>query len=362
MHWTKTAIKTIRSMSISHRNWNRAFSDSFAFLTASAMGEVVCITGPSRAGKSRLIRKLISMLDCGQISNEINIMPVVSVLATNCSVRGGFSTKEFTIRALEAVKHPIFGVVHNDYELEVKRLKLLARTSEGVLRLALEHALIQRQTRYFFIDEAQHIQYVLNNERHAAAILESWKCLAQSTGTTLVLVGAYPLLNILKLCPHMLGRKHQVHLPRYQYVENDLLAFSEIIEVYSELIVLPEGVESLNDWIDLLYEGSMGCIGLLEGWLRGALAYVDANDERVLTLAHLKAARRSKIEEAEISQEITEGEKVLGKAGGISYVSAVESSDLVVSNKKKINKKRGKPFRRSPKRYDIGDLNGGIEI
>lgn len=125
---------------------------------------------------------------------------------------------------------------------------------------------------------------------------------------------------------------------------------------------MPESVESLNDWIDLLYEGSMGCIGLLEGWLRGALAYVGANDEDVLTLARLKHARRSKIEEIEISREITEGEKVLGKADGFSYVSTYDSNKLIVNNKKKANKKRGKPFRRSPKRYGIGNINGGVAV
>lgn len=350
MSWPFATIETIKHMKISHRNWRFALNDSFAQLIASAEGEVVSITGPSRAGKSRLIVELVKSILGTEYNEDSGLVPAISILATNCSVGGTFSTKAFTIRALEEVKHPIYGVVHEDIEKEVKRLRLLERTPETVLRPALESALKMRQTRYIFIDEAQHIQYAQKGVKGSIAILESWKCLAQSTGTTLVLVGAYPLLNITKLCTHMLGRKHQVHLPRYRYEENDLMAFSEIIDAYSGLISLPSNVSGLEDWIEYLYEGSMGCIGLLEAWLRDALGLVISYGGDELTLDHLKMARRPVEEEKEIAAEIQMGEEML----------LIKKSDLRDESHNVVGfarKSIRKPFQRNPKRYGIGTRN-----
>lgn len=350
MSWPFEAIQKIKYMKISHRNWRFALNDAFALLIASAEGEVVTITGPSRGGKSRLIEELMQSIVGAEHDVESGIMPVINILATNCSVRGSFSTKAFTIRALEAIEHPIYGIAHADFEKEVKRQKLLERTSESVLRPALESAIKMRRTRYVFIDEAQHIQFAQKGTKDATAILESWKCLAQSTGTTLILVGAYPLLNITKLCTHMLGRKHQVHLPRYRYETNDLMAFSEIVDMYNDLIVLPADVPSLDHWLEYLYEGSMGCIGLLEVWLRDALALVISYGSDELSLEHIQMARRPAAEEKEIATEIEMGEKVL-----LCQTSELRDEDHNVVEF--VGKHISKPFQRNPKRYGIGARN-----
>lgn len=355
MHWAYKTIEIIKKKSIAHRNWRFALNDAFALLITSAMGEVICITGPSRAGKSRLIQALIKLIVGDIRLSDTENQVVVNILATNCSVGGLFSTKAFTIRALEAVRHPIYGIVHDDVEKEIKRLRLLERTPESVLRPALESALKIRKARYIFIDEAQHIEYAQRSLKGAEAILQSWKCLAQSTNTTLILVGAYPILELLKLCPHMLGRKHQIHLPRYGYKKNDLLAFTEIVDAYNAHVVLPKNVSSLEDWNEVLYEGSLGCIGLLEGWLRDALAHVISYGNDELTLEHFKLTRRPLSEEREIADEIVEGEAFLEKSDSelrdenYTIDPAPESSSSPTPKKRK-----GKPFQRNPKRYKIG--------
>jgi len=354
VHWSYAAIESIKKTMVSHRNWKYALNDTFAFLTVSDAGEVVCITGPSQAGKSQLIKTVSSLIVGEEIGINVGVMPVMYVLATNCSIRGSFSTKAFTIRALEAVKHPIYGIAYDDYIMESKRLKLLNRTSEGVLRQAFEHAIRQRKVRYIVIDEAQHIQYLMGNSAMPSAILESWKCLAQETNTTLVLVGAYPLLDIIRLCPHLLGRKQQVHLPRYSYVEEDLIAFSEIIDVYGQFVTLPPSVESLNEWAEILYEESMGCVGLLGRFLRGALTFVAANNDNTLTLNHLNAARRPAVEQREIAEEIRKGEGILGARTFEFYSNNVLENAEMDNAVKRVKKRKGKPFQRNPKRYEIG--------
>ena len=350
-------MKTIKNTRVAHKNWISTLNRAFAFMNVSMRGEIISITGPSRVGKSRLIKDLMNMVSGSSHVDDYGNMPVICIRATNSSRYGSFSTKDFIIRALSVLKHPIYGVPLSDNCAEAKRLKSLETTPEGVLRMALESIIKQRNTRYFFIDEPQHIQYVSNNQKVSGQVLDSWKCLAESTGVTLILVGAYPLLNVFKLCPHMLGRKHQVHFRRYHYNESDLLAFCEILESYSNGLLLPKGVNSLSSWIDELYDGSMGCIGHLEKWLRGSLALVLANDDQTLSLKHLRAARQPKIEEARLIEEITEGEEILGDSDVFDNTILTEAADKKGGCCKVKKTKKTHSFIKNPRRYEIGGRN-----
>ena len=349
MNWTKQSIDNISLESIPHRNWNRALSEAYSLMLASMPGDVLCITGPSRAGKSRLISELSGLMS-GEAPREDGTMPCVTILAENCSVRGAFSTKAFTIRGLEAVKHPIYGVNESGDNWGVIRYALLQKTAEGVLRPALETALKLRKTKYLFIDEAQHIIHAQSSDKGAAAILDSWKCLAQAAGIVLVLVGAYPLLNVLRLSPHLLGRKHQVHLPRYHENRGDIIAFREIVDTYSELIVMPRKARALSEWSETLYRGSLGCIGLLQAWLRRAIANADANKASVLRKEDIFSTRIPRSEFITILEEIAAGEAALEQVNE----SPEPPNDEPNAASPRPAGKKAKPFRKKPRRYAVG--------
>ena len=349
MTWAKESISIIARKRIPHRNWTSALSEAFSALNAATPGEVVCITGPSRAGKSRLIDELIDMINPPIGLRAEGIMPAVSVLATNCSIAGGFSTKSFTLRALKALEHPFYSIRDYEDEWDMEVLRRLDRTPETVLRIALEQSLISRKVKYLFIDETQHVMYARGKGNRAAeSILQSLKCLAQSTGTVLVLVGAYPLLEVLCDAPHMVGRKHQVHLPRYYNRIEDIRAYEQILREYSKDIILPSAVGSLCEWNEILYGETMGCIGLLCNWLRRALALVDARDDEELTLDHILETRRSAVDLEAIADEIVHGEKMLEPR--VNNIIKLEAKPKKISNKKK---RKRKAFQKKPKRYSI---------
>lgn len=342
MSWAQSAISEIKTIRIPHRNYERALSDAAAAVVASSPGELVCVTGPSRVGKSRLARELSDFL-VGENTNDAH-QPVVIVQASNCSVDGAFSTKAFSVRCLQAVRHPFYGVGNGDV-WEMERYRLLERTPESVLRPAFEEALIHRGTKFLFIDEAHHMRYARGKAWAATAILDSWKCLAADTGVVLVLIGAYPLLEVLQLSPHLLGRKHQVHFPRYYATREDLLAFEQILETYSSIIQLPRGVNSLRDWNDLLYQDAIGCIGLLERWLRKGLAKADSNQSNFLAKTYLLDTRTPTEERKRLAHEIAQGETLL------EAQSEVEIAETVVVPA--TPKRKGKPFTAKPRRYPV---------
>ncbi len=348
MSWIDHVLNEIKAQCIPHRNYRHAISDAMAALLASAPGEVVVITGPSRVGKSRLAGELVRLLAGGADQVLEDTMPIVSVQATNCSVDGSFSTKSFTVRCLEAVKHPFYGVGYGDDSWHTQRYRLLERTTESVLRPAFEHALRHRKTIYLIIDEAHHIRYCRGGDVDAAAILDSWKCLAAETRVVLVLVGAYPLINVLRLSSHLLGRKMQVHFPRYLADEDDLLIFEQILDSYSKLIRLPQAISSLRDWNEWLYMDTFGCIGLLSSWLRSGLAIAKSQNAAVLTEEHMRRARRPVAERQEMAKEIADGERALQAEGDLNMEPAPATG-----SQEKVRRGR-KPFRKRPRRYAIG--------
>ena len=311
-------VRAIAQRRVEHRNWLNAESAAFALLVAAKCGEVVNLIGPSRGGKTSLTRHLCGVIappnEATDVASPDRLMPAAYLLASNASTNGRFSSKSFTMQGLDALEHPIYSRAARG-EFYARRARGLDRTPEGQLRSAFIEALYHRQVRYLFIDELQHVRYAPGGDKAAAAILDSMKCLAEESGVILVLVGAYPILNVLSLSPHMEGRTHQVHLPRYRETEDDIRAFNGLLEGYNDVVPLASSVASLRDWTEVLFRGSLGCVGLLEMWLRDAVASLGADGR--LNLAHLERHRRSKHVLERLAREIADGEQLLASVGGI---------------------------------------------
>ncbi len=333
---------------IPHRNWQRALSEAFCVLSCASPGEVVCITGPSRAGKSLLIRRLIQLLIGEDRYEQTGMLPAVVVEAVNAGSHGTFSTKAFIQRMLEAVKHPLFSMRGQDLD-DILAMQKMDRSTEATLRIALEQALIARGVRFLFIDEAQHVRYASKDAQAAFAVMDSWKCLAQTSGLVIVFVGAYPILDILAKSPHLVGRKHQVHFPRYHAVEEDIEPFGVLLENYSDLINLDSSLNSLRDIAELMYEGSSGCIGLLKAWLKRADAIAMISGQKINENL-LRNTRLTDIDLNAIRTEILVGEQSLKR-------SSIEKQDSSFSNVETFaaSSGNGKPFQKKPSRESAGN-------
>lgn len=329
---------------IPHRNWQSALKESFALLVTAQPGDVVCVIGPSRCGKTRLSQRLSVLLSGGNQYEMTGELPVIEVEAANTGPHGTFSTKSFVHRLLEAVKHPILGQSLNE-ELLDKELELIHRRPEHELRIALERALRHRRTQYVFIDEAHHARYTTKD---SLAVLDSWKCLAQTAQVVLVLFGAYPMQDVIRDSPHMIGRKRTVHLARYQATKDDMTEFARIVQYYQEeLSDFLDNKLSLTQHLELLYEGSLGCIGLLRSWLRYAAAMAHAHDGKI-DYSSLLNTMLSDVDRKAIFQEIEQGEMSLS----ISHQS--RNPSLPLKREKAETKTKRKPFQRKPKRHPPG--------
>lgn len=338
---------------IPHRNWKFALSESFILISMASPGDVICIIGPSRVGKSRLLEELERMLNGGNNFEKTGILPVVRVRAVNQGNNGSFSTKAFAQHLLNESKHPIYGAFESKAEPKKKKLSF-EHTSEAMFMAAFAEAIVYRKIKFLFIDEAQHVVYASKNAMAPVAVMDSWKSFAEENKLVLIIVGAYPVLPITSKSTHMVGRIQRVHFPRYFETKNDLEEFRDIVLAYQEIMNLQDSIGSLEDHLEMLYKGSLGCIGLLRKWLKTASLYAAAVDESI-SMSTLHRAAPSASDYDVVRKEIVEGEHFLR---GIFDSPAEEKpkSKAVTSKSERPKKKsNSKPFQRKPKRIQANN-------
>lgn len=345
-HWSERAVDAIRQQCISHDFYKKTVWRAFNSIDVCCPGEVVLIVGPTRVGKSRAIADVRDLLVGPQDRLGDGQMPFVTVTAGNQSTRGQFSTLSLFVDGLRAMQHPVYGVAHNDDPWGEKRLRLLLRTPERLLTDAFKTALKMRGTRFLAIDEAHHVQYAPGAAGTEAAILDSWKCLAQQTGLILVLVGDYSLRGMLRESTHMLGRSRSIEFPRYNGSRpTESETFHRVLKTFSECINFYKS-ESLCTWHDLMMEGSLGCVGQLSRWLRDALGQTREEKSPVLSLRHLQESIQSRNDLACFAEKILHGEEPKEHEGqvvaGGRPVRAVRGAG---SNDKR------RPFQARPRRH-----------
>lgn len=344
---------------IAHRNWKMALSETFSLVSLASPGDVICLTGPSRGGKSRLATEVKFMLSNGHDSDATGILPVVYLRAVNQGTNGAFSTKEFSQRLLSAVRHPIF----NDNFIGGKKRGLIDAydsTSEAAYMRAFSQAIAQRKIRYLFIDEAQHVVYVSKDAMAPVAVMDSWKSFAEENNLVLVIIGAYPVLQIISRSTHMVGRIQRVHLPRYLENEADLEEFRNIILAYQDKMTIDPRLGCLDDHLETLYRGSLGCIGLLRKWLKTASIFAHAAGENV-SMDSLVRAAPSAYELNLVRKEIQEGESFLKCFYNAQASEIVTTAYSFSDSPEPKRKSKRKPFQRNPKRIaanNRGSLGG----
>ncbi len=334
------SIKRLSELKIPHRNWLEALNQVYALLLTVSPGEVVCITGPSRAGKTRLIDELEALLVGDNVASGTGVMPVVRTIAVNSGRHGTFSTKSFAKGLLKAVEHPIYAAQ------DIAAIAKLDKLSEDTLRQAFEKAAKARGVKYLFIDEAQHARYVGKDAQGAYAVMDSWKCMAQVSGIILIVVGAYPILEIIRKSPHMVGRKYQVNLGRYQLNQEDLIEFKSILNHYGSEIGC---LDILFENLELLYKGSLGCIGLVRSWLLRAAAL---SSVRKVNFSYdvLIETKPSDDDLISLASEIENGELLLNSPIFDDQLEE-EVTEIELDKKPKAKpKSKAKPFNRKAER------------
>src|ERR1700746_2932121 len=274
-------------------------------------GSIVMVFGPTGVGKTTLrlkIQHLLSEQTREAMETDWERMPFASIEAA-APDNGAFSWRDYYRRLLMAMAEPML-----DHKVKPDpRCRPLVppltsnRGTATELRHAVESAILHRRPSVVMIDEAQHLTRMVSG-RKLMDQLDVIKSLANCTGTTHVLLGTYELLVLRHLSGQLGRRTVDVHFRRYRGNDPaDMHIFKNVVATFQNHLPLPEESDLVSLW-EFLYEGSVGCIGILKEWLQRAL--ILALDEKCssLTEHHVESTALSAAQCEKIAIEAHEGE------------------------------------------------------
>lgn len=256
--------------------------------------QIIHLYGCTSVGKSTLLRRIeraVTRVARTEMQGDPDLIPISGVIILPPN-QATFNWRDVYLLTMGALGQPPALVS----KLEPKRLQFQPHESVAPapklprqeLRLNMVATLKRRRVKVLLYDEAQHFQRV-TRAQHLQNQMDNLKWLAEETGTTIVLIGTYDLLNLVDLSGQLARRSTCIHFSRYHADdEQEWREFCTTVKSFQVHLPLAE-MPKLVECAEYLYKGTFGCVGLLKDWLSRALAKALAEEATTLTEAHLEA-------------------------------------------------------------------------
>lgn len=315
-------------------------------------GTMVLVIGPSRVGKTTLIRLLeerLTSMSKAQMLSDPSFIPFASILAAGAGTNR-FEWAEYYRAVLRALQDPFV-------DGKVARI----RTRE--LREAMETALLERKPLAIIVDEAHHLAEAARGSRLQSQ-LNHLKHFENATGASHILVGTYEMRPFRKANAQLACRSVDVHFPRYDAaIDTDAQVFQSIVWALQRQLPVEQEPALVEHW-EFLYARSIGCVGLLKMHLNRALNLALTEQTKTVTLTHLRktampearveAALRNALEsEAELTEADGADERLLTLLG-LRGTRRTQQSKVKTDEPSPSPNKQNQPGKRSPGRDATG--------
>lgn len=246
-------------------------------------GTMVLVIGPSRVGKTTLIRLLEERLLAKSktlMLSDPSFIPFASILAAGPDA-SRFDWLEYYRAVLRAFHDPF---------VDGKTARIPARA----LREAMETALIERKPLAIIVDEAHHLAKATSGSRLQSQ-LDHLKHFENATGVSHILVGTYEMRLFRRVNAQLACRSVDVHFPRYDATEEkDAQVFQSVVWALQRQLPVEQEPHLLEHW-EFLYARSIGCIGLLKMHLNRALNLALVEQAKTVQLSHLRKTAPSEM-------------------------------------------------------------------
>jgi energy-coupling factor transporter ATP-binding protein EcfA2 len=305
-------FKKFKGKIIGHPLLKRAFGRIMELIEEPGDVEVVAVIGPTGVGKSTLLRRVKQAIweqNAAAMQADPGLIPVIAVNA-NAPETGSFSWRQMHLDILVELKEPAcdWQVALKDRHHGKPGVVRLSSLTHIELKARVDSGFRHRSVKVLLVDEAQLLGKMASGRRLLDQT-DTVRALAKSTGAFIVLLGTYDLIPLLGLNGQMARRIASVHLPRYRCDEptewRDFQTAIRSFESEMQLPIAPDLVRSSQ----MLYRGSVGCVGILKSWLTGAYRKVLRSGGSALTKEVLQSTCLPTSSLRKITQEIVEGER-----------------------------------------------------
>ena len=299
--------KAFYDVRVRHPKLDTVLEQIHPLLMPHSESNIAYIVGATGTGKSTLSRYALNRFYdqyADLAASDISAIPVVNVEAyCDGDTRHGFRGLYEDLRA--ALQEPATNRKSFIEEADgFMTLRATKRLTIPQLRSLVEKGLKRRRTQVVVIDEAYHLLKFATD----SAVMDTLKSLANTTGSKLVLVGSFDLFLLVKSHAQVARRSSFIHFERYRPERSeDCAAFRNIVLSLQDKWPIADVPNFVAIW-DELMTISLGCVGLLKGFLLDALAMQLLNDERWDYEFLQRAAMANKLR-AIIEQEILHGEQ-----------------------------------------------------
>jgi hypothetical protein len=318
-HSKEDRLAYFKAYTVAHPLLRQADNAVWKAIREPAGKLLIFVFGPTGVGKTTLlehIEKRLMEQALPRMAQDQSHLPVARLNAIAPSTRQ-FKWPDFYTRALSSIAEPLI-----DYKIDYQtllpvfhdRLNRYVPPRSGVSAAALQRAwervITYRQLVAILIDEAQHFGRVT---RGASLFeqLDHIKSLAVETQTVHVLAGTYDLPIFRNLNAQLSRRSIDVHFPRYDATKKeDRQAFQQALLSFQRHLPLEEPPDLIHQW-KYCYVRSVGCVGILKGWLTKALDEALESGEKTLSSAVLERHAETADRCDQMISDIQEGEKHL---------------------------------------------------
>lgn len=335
------------ALPIEHRNYVQAQARLHGHMDVCLPGEVVSLLAPTRNGKSYMGKAFRDSENDYEVTSECGLMPAVLVSAKNTDKGSTFGAKTFYQTGMSTLNSIFYKL---DSPLK-EQFTELANPTEAKLEIAFTRHLKKVQCRYLIIDEAQHIRYARGGDRGAARFLDAMKTLAEDCEAILVLLGTYPLLDVLDLSSHFSGRRFDIFFDRYHHdTAQDIAQFEYCLKLLTQNV---EWCGDRNPFLALIfeiYEKSMGIFGFIYAIVRASVGEMISRGDEYVAEQHIRHALDNRQLPPSTIAEIDEGEKKMADRRACNIESVENGSFPNEPGLLKVaaNTQKQKPFRCKP--------------
>jgi hypothetical protein len=317
-----TEIPSCFTTSIQHLYYESCLDRLRQLVRMKTSTRLVIVTGPTGVGKTTLREQFEEYLKTLSAQERENDPEMVAY--GSCSVKApgptAFSWKDTYLQMMRSLHHPF---AESDFTSRSIRkfddghpvLKSISpeaahRLSNDRLFRILQRTIDHRKPKALIFDEAHHLLRVASSQSLVNQ-LEHLKYIADETKTLHVLFGTYELIRLIDLSSALIRRREVVHFPRYIYAANDPLnslePFAKVVAVFAADLD-PMCKFGLLTEVAYLYQGCVGCVGVLRDWLFRAYTAAKATDAGLITKEILEQTILAASDRLELIEVVEGGE------------------------------------------------------